>query len=90
MVVGHTGRISVRGNREHRPVGQAPMAAEEVTVAEVLKKAGYVTGAFGKWRLGYPGSHGDPLHRHRPRITSRPIRPNRTTSQSATPTWLSG
>ncbi len=63
MVGRHTGRISVRGNREHRPVGQAPMAADEVTVAEVLKKAGYVTGAFGKWGLGYPGSHGDPLNK---------------------------
>jgi arylsulfatase A-like enzyme len=27
-----------------------------------LKEAGYVTGAFGKWGLGYPGSEGDPLN----------------------------
>lgn len=26
----------------------------------MLKQAGYVTGAFGKWGLGYPGSDGDP------------------------------
>jgi arylsulfatase A len=59
----HTGRISVRGNREKQPVGQWPMSADETTVAEVLKQAGYVTGAFGKWGLGYPGSEGDPLNK---------------------------
>jgi arylsulfatase A len=59
----HTGRISVRGNREHQPVGQMPMAADEITVAQLLKQAGYVTGAFGKWGLGYPGSVGDPLNK---------------------------
>ena len=32
---------------------------EAVTVAEIMKKAGYATGAFGKWGLGYPGSEGD-------------------------------
>ncbi len=63
MVGRHTGRISVRGNQEHRPIGQKPMAAGELTVAELLREAGYVTGAFGKWGLGYPGSHGDPLHK---------------------------
>jgi arylsulfatase A len=59
----HTGRISVRGNREHQPVGQMPMAADEITVTELLKQAGYVTGAFGKWGLGYPGSVSDPMNR---------------------------
>ncbi len=63
MVGRHTGRISVRGNREHQPVGQMPMDAEETTVAELLQQAGYATGAFGKWGLGYPGSHGDPLNK---------------------------
>lgn len=56
----HTGHSYIRGNKEFKPEGQEPMAAEAITVAEVLKEAGYVTGAFGKWGLGYPGSEGDP------------------------------
>jgi arylsulfatase A-like enzyme len=57
----HTGHSYVRGNKEHKPVGQEPIPADTVTVAERLKAAGYVTGAFGKWGLGYPGSEGDPV-----------------------------
>ncbi len=56
----HTGHTPIRGNKEHQPEGQHPLPADVVTVAEVLKKAGYATGAFGKWGLGYPGSEGDP------------------------------
>jgi len=56
----HTGHCEVRGNREARPIGQEPIPAATVTVAELLKQAGYRTGAFGKWGLGYPGSEGDP------------------------------
>lgn len=58
----HTGHTVVRGNREHKPEGQYPMTDETVTVAELLKDAGYVTGATGKWGLGFPGSEGDPVN----------------------------
>ncbi len=56
----HTGHTPVRGNKEIQPEGQHPLPSSSVTVAEVLKQAGYITGAFGKWGLGYPGSEGDP------------------------------
>lgn len=56
----HTGHTPIRGNKEIRPEGQYPMPASTVTLAEVLKEAGYATGAFGKWGLGFPGSEGDP------------------------------
>ena len=58
----HTGHAYVRGNREVKPVGQAPIPAETVTVAELMQGAGYKVGAFGKWGLGSPGSDGDPVH----------------------------
>lgn len=57
----HPGHATIRNNRELRPEGQHPIPATEVTLAELLKKQGYTTGAFGKWGLGGPGSEGDPL-----------------------------
>jgi len=56
----HTGHTYVRGNREVKPEGQAAMPAEIVTIPRLLKQAGYVTGAFGKWGLGAPQSPSDP------------------------------
>jgi len=58
----HTGHTVVRGNREMKPEGQYHMPDSTVTVAELLKDAGYVTGAMGKWGLGGPGSTGDPVN----------------------------
>ena len=58
----HTGHTPIRGNQEVKPEGQWPMPASAQTLAEGLKEAGYVTGAFGKWGLGYPGSEGDPVN----------------------------
>lgn len=59
----HSGHATIRDNQEHQPEGQKPIAPDDVTLAEVLKARGYVTGCFGKWGLGYPGSDGDPRRR---------------------------
>lgn len=56
----HTGHTPIRGNKEWKPEGQWPLADSTYTMAEMLQDAGYVTGAFGKWGLGFPGSEGDP------------------------------
>jgi arylsulfatase A-like enzyme len=58
----HTGHTPVRGNYEIQPEGQYPLPDTVNTLFKVMKKAGYVTGAFGKWGLGYPRSEGDPSH----------------------------
>lgn len=56
----HTGRTPIRGNREILPIGQAPLPDSVITLAEVLRGAGYATGVFGKWGLGPPDSEGIP------------------------------
>lgn len=55
MLGRHTGHTSVRKND-----GASPIREEEITVAEILKKAGYVTGGFGKWGIGDRGTSGVP------------------------------
>ena len=67
----HTGHARVRDNSGR--VGGAPdemsnaaeghripLLDEDITVAEVLKKAGYATGITGKWGLGEAGTTGVP------------------------------
>ena len=56
-----TGRFSLRTGIRDTYNGGAIMATEEVTIAEMLQKAGYKTGIFGKWHLGdnYPSRPGD-------------------------------
>jgi arylsulfatase A len=56
----HTGHTPIRGNKEWQPEGQFPLEAKAITIAEMLKEAGYVTGVFGKWGLGFVGTEGDP------------------------------
>lgn len=56
----HTGHTPIRGNKGWEPEGQYPMTANAFTIAEMLKQAGYNTGAFGKWGLGFVGTEGDP------------------------------
>ncbi len=50
----HTGHTWVRGN------DRVPLRPEDVTVAEVLKAAGYATALIGKWGLGEPDTTGIP------------------------------
>lgn len=56
----HTGHTYIRGNVEVEPEGQLPMPADTYTMADMFKEAGYATGCFGKWGLGYPGSESEP------------------------------
>jgi arylsulfatase len=49
-----TGRYAVRSGMHTVafPVEYSGMDGDEVTIAEVLSEAGYMTGFFGKWHLG--------------------------------------
>ncbi len=51
----HTGHTAIRAN-----AGTIPLLASDFTIAQLLKKAGYATGGFGKWGLGDAGSDGIP------------------------------
>ena len=56
----HTGHTPIRGNYEIKPEGQLPLPDSSFTIAKLFKNAGYATGLFGKWGLGFPGSSGAP------------------------------
>ena len=50
----HMGHARIRGN------ARVDLKPEDVTVADVLKSAGYRTGIIGKWGLGTAGNSGVP------------------------------
>lgn len=50
----HTGHTTIRGNIK------VDLKPNEVTIAQVLKRAGYTTGLMGKWGLGREGSTAAP------------------------------
>ena len=66
----HTGHAQVRGNKQIGGTegwklgstigGQWPIVEDTFTVAKLFKRAGYATGAYGKWGLGRVGTTGDP------------------------------
>jgi arylsulfatase len=67
-----TGRYAVRSGMHTVafPVEYSGMDRDEVTIAEVLSKAGYMTGFFGKWHLG--DTEFSPTTRAMTRRSSRP------------------
>ncbi len=62
----HLGHAEVRGNQQAKVIdpqfteGQTPLSPEAVTFPMLFQKAGYATGAMGKWGLGPVGSTGEP------------------------------
>jgi len=62
----HLGHAEIRGNRQasvsfpQYKEGQHPLSGTVPTLAQHFQKAGYATGAMGKWGLGPVGSTGDP------------------------------
>jgi len=62
----HLGHAEVRSNQQAKvrfpefTEGQTPLSAEAVTWPMLFQKAGYATGAMGKWGLGPVGSTGEP------------------------------
>jgi len=57
----HMGHCPVRANREIKPEGQMPLPAETMTIAQILKGAGYSTACTGKWGMGMFDTTGSPF-----------------------------
>ena len=62
----HLGHTSMRSNG-----GGTPIRADDVTIAQLLKKAGYATGGFGKWGIGGRGTSGVPEKTYAPHLLAR-------------------
>lgn len=59
----HMGHCSVRGNPKWTSTGKpADLGARDITIAALLKKAGYTTAVIGKWGLAEAGNEGMPLN----------------------------
>jgi len=66
----HTGHAYIRNNdemgyrgevwRNPNLEGNRPMLENTYTIGRMFQKAGYTTGAIGKWGLGGPNNSGDP------------------------------
>lgn len=56
----HTGHSTIRDNEGG--FGAMPLGPEDVTVAQLLKQAGYDTAIIGKWDLAGPNAAGIPNH----------------------------
>jgi arylsulfatase A-like enzyme len=56
----HMGHVSVRGNAGTADMSIQTLRADERTLANIFKDAGYATALFGKWGLGEIGSDGHP------------------------------
>lgn len=56
----HTGHATVRNNVGWRPRGDVPLREDDITIADLVKEAGYVTGVYGKWALGLENTSGAP------------------------------
>jgi arylsulfatase len=66
----HSGHSQIRGNKKLKPgyspavpEGQVPLEDGTVTMASMLKEAGYATGIVGKWGLGGPHTGSAPNDR---------------------------
>lgn len=57
----HSGHCPVRANREIQPEGQKPLPEGTITVARILRDAGYATACCGKWGMGMFDTPGSPL-----------------------------
>jgi arylsulfatase A len=57
----HMGHSPIRANREIQPEGQMPLPENTLTVAQLLKSAGYATACMGKWGMGMFQTSGSPL-----------------------------
>lgn len=57
----HMGHCPTRANREVQPEGQRPLPKDTVTIAKILKGAGYKTATMGKWGMGMFDTTGSPF-----------------------------